>query len=82
MKFKAFTQYGGDATVEDVDYEYSEAEFQVPELKQPSQTIATIVPAPTSHKEDHKCELNRVFIFSIDCPSCKKVHSIQCVPSS
>ena len=68
MKYKSFTQYGSDATVEDVDYEYSE-EVEVPELKQPSQSIATIVPAPTSHKEDHKCELKNVFsFFSHDCP--------------
>lgn len=49
-----YPEYGSDATVEDVDYEYSEADDPVHELKQPSQTIATIVPAPTSHKEDHK----------------------------
>ena len=74
MKQKAFTQYQGDATIKDVDYEYSESDVPVHELRQPSQTITTIVPAPTSHEEDHKCELNRVFNFSNDCPCCKDMH--------
>ena len=59
--------------MEDVDYEYSE-EVEVPELKQPSQSIATIVPAPTTHKDEGKCELNKFSVFFIDCPCCKYMH--------
>ena len=51
-----YTQYESEAAVEDVDYEYIESDAREPELKQPSQTINTIVPAPTRHKTDHKCE--------------------------
>ena len=49
-------QYESDTTVEDVDYEYIEPDAREPQLKQPSQTVNTIVPAPTRHKTDHKCE--------------------------
>eukprot|EP00090_Calanus_glacialis_P002633 TRINITY_DN11969_c0_g1_i8.p1 TRINITY_DN11969_c0_g1~~TRINITY_DN11969_c0_g1_i8.p1 ORF type:complete len:277 (-),score=48.17 TRINITY_DN11969_c0_g1_i8:110-940(-) len=56
-----YPEYGGDATIEDVDYEYSESDIPVHELKQPSQTISTIVPAPTSHKDEDK--------YCVDCKS-------------
>jgi len=49
-----YPEYESDTAVEDIDYEYIESDAQEPELKQPSQTINTIVPAPTRHKTDHK----------------------------
>jgi len=58
-----YPEYESDTAVEDVDYEYNE-DVREPELKQPSQTIATIVPAPSTHKLDHKY-----------CTDCKAVQS-------
>jgi len=56
-----YPEYESDAAVEDIDYEYIESDAREPELKQPSQTINTIVPAPTRHKTDHK--------YCVDCKS-------------
>ena len=50
-----YLKYESETSIEDVDYEYTES-VDDRELKQPSQTIATIVPAPPTHKTDHKCK--------------------------
>jgi len=58
-----YPEYESETSIEDVDYEYTES-VDDRELKQPSQTIATIVPAPPTHKTDHKY-----------CTDCKSVQS-------
>jgi len=58
-----YPEYGSDATA--ADYANEDYDYEDPELVQrPSQTIATIVPAPTSLKTDHKY-----------CTDCKSVQS-------
>jgi len=49
-----YPEYETDADSVDVDFQYSDTNEEVSELKQPSQTIATIVPAPSNLKTDHK----------------------------